>query len=523
MILDLATLPEDRDFDCDVCVVGSGAAGLALANELIDTRLRVVLLEGGGAVQESDSQELYRSEVTGLPFVGVHEGRFRTLGGSTTRWGGQALPLMPIDFEPRDWVAHSGWPLRYGDLVPYYQRAHDFLGTDRLNFTTDLLELLHTRPPAFDEATLQYHFSKWSPTPDLRTVYTEPIGRARNLTLLLHANLTGIELEEGLGRVRLVEARTLGGRVARVRPRALVIACGGIESARILLANREQMTCGIGNGRDLVGRFFQDHPAAPIGTLRTDRPDRVQRLFNLFHHRGRKYSVRLTASPELQRRERMLNASAGVMFDVGADDTYELLRRAYHLVRRREVGRELMVTLARCAAHAPALARPVFAYYARSRTYTPNATFRVVINMEQEPDPGSRVTLSADRDALGVPRSEIRWSLTEASRRTAVTFSAVMREQLRTANVGELELEDWLCAEDADWRTRLSDQNHHIGTTRMHESPAHGVVDPQLRVHGVANLYVASSSVFPTGGHSNPTLTLLALCMRLADRLHAEL
>ncbi|MEA2736618.1 MAG: hypothetical protein QOE14_3069, partial [Humisphaera sp.] len=252
--LDAAAAP----IECDICVIGTGAAGLAIANELLDTNLRLVFLEGGGADHEPASQDLYQSLVTGHPFAGHMTGRFRVLGGSTTRWGGQALRLTPIDFQPRDWVPHSGWPIRYDQLHDYYLRASRFLEVDELDFDRDLFRLLGTQPPGFDAARVHYHFSKWSPRPDLRLAHRAKLAASTRATLLLHANVTRIRLSGDHRHVDEVTVRSLGGRSATVRAKQFVLCAGGIETARILLANNTQQPAGIGNGRDLVGRFFQD-------------------------------------------------------------------------------------------------------------------------------------------------------------------------------------------------------------------------------------------------------------------------
>src|SRR5581483_7921509 len=151
------------------------------------------------------------------------------------------------------------------------------------------------------------------------------------------------------------------------------------------------------------------------------------------------------------------------------------------------------------------------------RTYTPDATFRVGLTTEQEPNPQSRVRLSTDLDALGIPKMVIEWRPTDATWHTASRFAACLQRQFERAGLGVIELDEWFHRPDA-WKSRLVDHYHHIGTARMHESPAHGVVDPDCRVHGINNLYIGSSAVFPTSGHSNPTLTIIALCLRLADQ-----
>lgn len=517
MIDDLAKVGDNLAVSCDVCVIGSGAAGLAIGVELSNSTLRVIILEAGGETTEDETQRLYDCEVSGIPYAGAEHGRFRVFGGSTTRWGGQALPLTQLDFEKRDWVQSSGWPISHSDLEFYYRRAARFLHVDEDNYDTDVFSRFGLTAPSFDPNELTFHASKWSPTPNLAAVYRARICQARNTLLLLHANVTKIALDEYRRSVTHVVASTLLGRRVQVSAREVVVCCGGLETARLLLANNQEMSCGIGNEHDMVGRYLQDHPGALVGTVQPRNPEAFQRLFNLRHASGVKYSLRCSATPQLQRREQMLNASAGIMFLPG-DSSLSALKTVYHSIRARRADRELAAALARVALHPFGAIQPVFEYLVRHRTYTPNARFLLGLTTEQEPNPDSRVRLSSELDALGLPKMLIDWRPTDATWHTASRFVAALQRQFERAGLGTIELDEWFCTPGA-WKTKLVDHYHHIGTARMHESPAHGVVDADCRVHAIDNLYVGSSAVFPTGGHSNPTLTIIALCIRLADRL----
>ena len=518
MIVDLNSSQEVSDVHCDVCVVGAGAAGLAIATEMLKTHKNIVVLESGGLEHEPATQALYDVEISGLPHAGATQGRFRVCGGSTTKWGGQALPLMPSDFEKRDWVAHSGWPLQFDELKPYYDRACQFLLVDNRNFDTDLFAYLHARPSLFDPDKIWYHFSKWSPKPSLRETYLPALQDSTRCKLLLHANVTRIILEKTLNRVSAVTARSLAGKTVTVRPKKLVLCVGGIETARLLLTNDTQQKSGIGNEYDLVGRYFQDHPNALVGWVKSQHAKQVQRLFNVFHKRGLKYSVRCTAASSWQRENRTLNASMGITF-VQDGTLFQDLRDVHATLRSGRVSLDLFRKLARAATHPSQVVTPVWHYAVRGRSFAPGAGLRVGLTCEQEPDPESRILLSEQTDALGVRRANVRWRLTDLTWFTFRQFAELLREQFREADLGEIELDPWLHQDATGWREHISDQYHHMGTARMHDSPRQGVVDPNCRFHDVSNLYIAGSAVFPTSGHSNPTLTILALSMRLADQL----
>lgn len=522
MILDLEEIHSPLKLQCDLCIVGSGAAGLALVSQMISTTLNVVILESGHLEFETATQKLYDVEVSGLPFDGATTGRFRVHGGSTTKWGGQALPLMPIDFEKRDWVANSGWPISYDELKPYYQRACQFLFVDNMNFDSDLFKFLKTKPPAFDLNKIWYHFSKWSPTPNIRENYLSAIKASNHCTLLLHANVTNIELNENSQFVQRIEASSLMGTKAVVQAKNFVICVGGIETARLLLANNHQQTNGIGNNYDLVGRFLQDHPTTTIGWIKTKNPQQVQRLFNVFHKRKLKYTVRCTAASSWQRQHRTLNMSADVDF-VQQDPIFQEIKEIYQTVRQGHLNIKMITQLFHAMRHPLASVLPVWHYLLKGRNYVPRAMLRLGLTSEQEPNPESRVLLSEHTDALGIPLANIRWKLTALTYYSIQRFATTLSDELKNTGIGELQLEPWLFENSSDWMNNMMDQFHHMGVTRMHDSPHHGVVDKNCRVHGLSNLFIGSSAVFPTGGHSNPTLTIIALCMRLADRFKQEL
>jgi len=520
MIVDLEN-SDDSDLQCDLCLVGSGAAGLAIASEMANTRFKTVIVESGGLHPEPPTQALYDVAISGLPHPGSTQGRFRICGGSTTQWGGQALPLMPMDFERRDWVANSGWPISFEELVPYYTRACRFLMVDDRNFDSDLFVLLKTRPPVFDER-LRYHFSKWSPKPSVREQYLPGLRTSDRCTLLLHANLTSIRLDGNFNRVERIEVQSLGGKKTTIRARTFVLCAGGIETARILLTNNQQQPNGIGNEHDLVGRFFQDHPSAMIGWLKTSDSKNAQQLLNVFHKNGLKYSVRCTANPAWQREKKTLNVSMGTTF-IESGAALQDAKDVYRAMRNGQIDGIFVRKLWQAARDPGATVLPAWHYLAHGRSYSPGAAMRIGLTSEQEPNPESRVLLSDQVDALGTPRSNVRWALTDLTRYTIRQYALLLREEFAQANIGEIELDDWVLDDAQPWTDHITDQFHHIGTARMSDSPHTGVVDRNCRIHSVSNLYIASSAVFPTSGHSNPTLTIIALCMRLADRLKIEL
>ncbi len=523
MIVDLNTLTETPEFSCDLCVVGSGAAGLAIASEVLHTPFKTLIVESGGMETEPPTQALYDVDLSGLPHPGSTKGRFRICGGSTTQWGGQALPLMSLDLEQRDWIPYSGWPISIDELRPYYTRASRFLRVDERNFDSDLFAYLKAQPPAFNSERVRYHFSKWSPHPSVRERYLADLANRDNCTLLLHANVTSILLEKELNRVKRILVRSLGGQTALVHARIFVLCVGGIETARLLLSNDQQQTRGIGNEHDLVGRFFQDHPSATIGWLDGSDLAAAQQWLNVFHKNGLKYSVRCTAAPKWQRENRTLNVSMGTTV-VADNSRLQDAKVFYDALRRRRldptVGRKLLSAML----HPEELILAGWHFLVHGRSFIPpGARLQIGLTSEQEPNPASRVMLSDKTDALGIRRSDVRWVLTERTNSTLRSYARMLREEFQRVGIGEIRLEKWVLDDSPQWTEHVTDQYHHMGTTRMNDSPRLGVVNSCCQVHGIANLYIGSSAVFPTSGHSNPTLTIIALCIRLADQLKQEL
>jgi choline dehydrogenase-like flavoprotein len=506
--------------DTDICIIGSGAAGLAIANEFLSQNIGVFLVESGGNLTEPETQGLYRSEVVGLPHRGTHEGRFRTLGGATTKWGGQSLPLTHFDFQKRYWVPWSGWDLTKEYLESYYQRGAKFLFTDTLNFDSDLLMIFNRKPIEFQSQLLHYHFSKWSPYPNLREKYLPLIRRSENVTLLFHANVIHFDLNESLERVSSITVKTIAQKTAYIRAKYFIICCGGIETARLLLAgNLSQCPQGIGNQNDLVGRYFQDHPAISAGTVVPHNDRWFQSLFNTCFWKGRKYSVRFSASERLQEKHQILNVSGGIMFDAPDDSAYVLAKEVYFQLQHRQIDNSLLKRLFQLSTKSQETITSVYAFIVQKQRFIPRATARLVLMCEQEPMPNSRISLSQERDILGMPRTVVNWQLTDLPSKTLYIFAKTVAQNLSQLNLGEVKLESWLTENYSTWQHHIGDQNHHMGTTRMNISAQQGVVDLSCRLHQVQNLYIGGSSVFPTSGHSNPTLTAIALSIRIADTL----
>jgi choline dehydrogenase-like flavoprotein len=486
------------------------------------------VLEGGGRSFDQRTQDLYRGEVVGMPHGGMLGYRYRVFGGSTTRWAGQALPLSNLDFALRDWVPGSGWPLRAADLAPYYARAARMMMIPAFPPDSDSEawpEAL-SRPPSFDPLLVRPRFSEFSPKPSFAELYGSRLRASTDVEVVLGANVTEIVPDPGAGGVDFLAARSLRGHRLEVRAAHFVLCMGGLEIPRVLLSSDRRCEGGVGNAHDLVGRSFGDHPGIEIGEIVARDPKLLRRTFRPRRKSRVKYAPLLAAGDELQRRERLVNAAALVQFggraasDVAAKTLLRAVRRSEFGAQARREAPAAVWALARNPA--PALRAAGRRLVLRQSGFDTSGTPVLAVGGEQAPNPDSRVYLTDERDELGMRRLALDWRVTELDLRSWRRFAEVAASELERVGLGTVDLDLDRLPEDPAQVTGLVDAGHHMGTTRMSQDPRRGVVDAGCRVHGLENLFVASSSVFPTGGFSNPTFTILALALRLADALKAR-
>jgi choline dehydrogenase-like flavoprotein len=531
LLTDARALDDGSEIRADVCVVGAGPAGITIARALADAPLDVCLMESGGFEPELWTQRLYRGEIAGRPYFGLDRCRFRLFGGTSNRWGGWCRPLEPLDFEARSWVPLSGWPFGIQAVVPYHQRASQLLGLNTSEFSTRHWRAIAPEPGIrLPEGTFENQVFQYSPETNFGQEHREALVDAPRVRTLLHANAVELELAVGGRSLRRVRAMTRHGRVISVAARAFVLAAGGIENPRLLLASNSQRPKGIGNEHDWVGRCFMEHPHAPLAHFVPASPA-ARRDFYRKHIYGR-HRIRgvLAPSAKLQRAAGLLGCSIAVeapYFTFGTpflEWPPELtfgMRRAAHWVDNT------IAWLASDAAQflyglprrwsALAQARRVARQGARFRAH-PTA-YPLYLRAEQRPNPRSRVVLSARRDALGSPQARLEWHLSAEDTESLWRNATELKAAIEAAGIGRVVLPEGV--ERERWRERIIGAPHHIGTTRMSADSKLGVVDEHCRVHSVENLFVAGSSVFPTAGYANPMFTIISLALRLADRLCA--
>jgi choline dehydrogenase-like flavoprotein len=522
MIDDLRRLEDGAELEADVCVIGAGAAGIAIAHELLGSRADVLVLESGGRRRSAATERLNEGEANGLSETALTEGRGRLLGGTTALWAGQCLPLDASTPVRRPWVPASGWPFGHEELEPFYRRAEALLQIEGEVYDERVWDAFGIARPAVDPRRFLHRFTVWCPETHLGRLYRGRLAASANVRVLLHATATEIVTSPSGERFASVRAATPEGKRVRVRAKACVLSAGAVENARLLLASAGVHPAGVGNGHDVVGRYFQDHPNGHVATIRGHRIERLQELYGLLRRARIRYLARLSLSADLERAHEVLACSAYPVFHVADHAAMEAARRLQRAAKGRRRPAALRRDLAQVARASGPLVSAARRRIARDRS-AGVVPHRVTLQLhaEQAPNPSSRVTLTRRRDRLGVPLPSVDWRLTELDQRTAQAMVQEVARELRRLGLGDVRPEPWL-AQDG-WAGHMDDSMHQMGTTRLGTDPRTSVVDAECRVHGVDGLFVAGASVFPTAGAANPTLTIVALAARLADHLSAEL
>lgn len=520
MIIDLAESEAVDSRHSSVCIAGAGAAGICLALALAKSGITVTLLESGGLQEEAATQELYASEVTGVPHEGIHTGRFRVLGGTTTRWTGLIRELDASNFEFRSWIPNSGWPVSKQVLAPYYQRALELEGlTSAISDDDAVWKKINCPRPNFGKH-LEPFFLRWCPEANFARLHGEELRKPGKITVYLHANVCEILLKEGHGAIAGLHCRTLNGHSEIFTAEQYVFCLGGIESARILLQPLAQARVAPWNAHGLVGRYFQDHIGTTLLEIKPRSRRQFHRWFDNVYRSGHRYLPRLKLPADEQRRLQCLAISASFEVQNARTEAYNEFINFAGRMRRRKFRSGDLAAAFRYLPAAGLAVRKTLRYGLRGRGYNPSETgIFLRFHTEQSPNSESRIELTTERDATGLFRSRLHWAVRDLEVHTIQQFARVVSEAFRRNDFAEVVAEPAIENGGCELIKRMEDTYHHMGATRMADSPERGVVDADLRLFGVRNGYVCGSSVFPTSGFANPTHTIIALAVRLGDHL----
>lgn len=527
MHIDLNDYDGTASFHAEICVVGGGAAGITVARRLLTLGHSVTLLESGGLDYEPETANLNAGTNVGEAYYDLEDSRLRFFGGTTAIWGGRIAELDPIDLESRAWVPHSSWPIGWSELAAYYPLARRIFQIPESSVALSELRAQVPDFPQFNAEVLdiglwdfdpRFNRFQFAACPDLAS-------HAR-CTIVTHATVTELRLHPGGQHVEALTVKSLTGRHLSIKAGTVILAAGGIENPRLLLASRSVASHGIGNDHDQVGRYFMEHPHARGGRIVGAEAWTLLKAFGCRHSLGgRKAAALIKPSAALQEQRGILNTSLTIGARQPADASQDLGMRAYtklkHGVAPTRRGRALWMATKKFANWAQSHTDPVRPWLLHRAGLRDLA---LIVRAEQAPNPQSRIVLTDQVDPLGMPRVALDWRMSRLDVESVGGLVSALDSELRRLGLGRVEASDWL-SNGEGWSTdpMISAHPiggyHHMGTTRMSDDPRAGVTDQSGRVHGVDNLYVVGSSVFPTSGWANPTLTVVALALRTGDQV----
>ncbi len=518
MLIDARSLGAGTVIEADLCVIGAGAAGITLARAFAGTSLQVAILESGGEELEADTQALYVGKNIGLPYYELDVCRLRYLGGTTNHWGGHCMPFHAYEFEPREDIPHTGWPISIKDVESYFPEVAQIVATPKGGWDAAHWEqVLGKKRLPLDPGLFSTDVhTVWQNR--LGEIYRNDLEAMPNVRIYLNANVVEIEVEPNASHVTGLRVRAGFGPEIAARAKRYVLAAGGIENPRLLLSSDSVQTEGLGNGHDLVGRYFTDHNACKVGTIVPTDPGVDIGFYYKQSVPGGRIFPHLSLTEAAQRRERICPVTFALL--PRPDEAYSspgfasfrsVGRDIKHLRFPDDLGRHV----ANIAGDLGSLAGLAFdtARYGQ----VPVERIDVVVATIPAPNPDSRVTLGEERDPLGMRRVDVDWRLTPLDKQTVRRSTELLAAEVARAGIGRMQT--IVEGDDLTWPEDNHGGFHHVCTTRMSADPADGVVDPDCKVHGIDNLWIAGSSVFATPGIGTPTFMLIALALRLADHL----
>lgn len=523
MFIDFNDLADDQAWNVDLCIIGAGPAGIAIASKFLATGVSVCLIESGGLEADSAIQALADGEMVGRPEDNLKGQRNRQFGGSTNSWAGACAPMSEIDFEPRPWLGLEGWPFSMRDLEPYYKRAQTMFEIGPFNYEARHWDGGGNRFLAFDPTLLETRIWQLSPQSNFGLIYREAFRSSANCKVLLNATVTEISAHEAMKTIIGIRVESLGGKTATVKARTYVLACGGIDNARLLLLSRQHTLAGLGNEHGLVGRYFMQHPHVGAASLRFTAPLSWTKSYKDFCNGGLWLRARFGLTREAQEHLGILNPVASVINRFITNSLTHSQSIGYLAVKRLTLGLSHGRVPLQLPSELGKIAKDLPGVVTGSWQHLRHRTGALYFMNEQMPNPESRVTLSSKRDAFGLEKARVNWRLSPIDKHSIRVMVHTIGFELKRLGLADVTADDWLTADDTTWPDSLNGGYHHMGTTRMGTTSRASVVDPDAKVHGLDNLYIAGSSIFPTVGCANPTLTLVATSLKLADHLSDRL
>ena len=433
--------------------------------------------------------------------------------------------MNELDFTERGWIPHSGWPITFSELSEHYDKAQEYCQLGRNAYLAQDWISDFTELPDFETDNLLPRVWQFSSPPlHFGQAYQQALEKLPTVAIYTHANVTNLNLDSSGREIVSVDIATLNGKNGTLKAGQFVLACGGIENPRLLLASNDVSEKGIGNDNDLVGRFFMEHIEVESATITGFDGNQMRQLKRVRSQSGVEVGVAFCTPESKQKELEIGNGGAFIAAPprISKSNGWTAFLAYRDALLKARLPKNALDNLSQLLVDFDTMAG-VFALRLQGKETSAildKGSINIISIAEQVPNPASRVTLSGKKDLLGNPQANLNWQVTDLDKHTVQSTMELIATEMSRLDIGRVKIEEWLQAgSGSEWSPRLRGGHHHMGTTRMADSPTEGVVDKNCKVHGIDNLFIAGSSVFPTGGYVNPTLTIVALSIRMAEHL----
>lgn len=553
MIIESLKINNRSIINYDICIVGSGAAGITIALQYLNTNKKVAILSGGGWNETFANRELNKGIIdSNHHHEPLEENRRRQFGGTTAAWGGRCIPFDSIDFEKRDWLTDCEWPFDEEEIKQYYDAALNICDAGKNNFDArsvfpnmgkEIIEGLD------NEDISSWQLERWSPPVKFGERYKEVLLNSKNIDVFLDAHASNFNIAvEGNGKIESVDF-SINSIKDKIKAEIFILSAGGIENPRLLLTSKSKIfPNGIGNQNDNVGRYYMSHLTGTFAIVKPLNRDKI--ILNFEKDADGVYCRRRWwISPKAQEKYKIGNSIFFLHRSLNGEGHRDSIFSSIYLAKtflkviknrkrisikaewaesKSEIKQHLNIVLRDSPNLIPKLFNLAKMRFAKRRLpfILPSINsnqFCLYFQTEHLPNRNSRIYLSDKQDILGIPLPIVSIDFQTIDIETIVTAHKIFVDRFIEKEIGEIVFNEDKLREFL--RIKIDNFNssaHHLGTTRMSSDPQLGVIDKNCKVFETENLYIAGASVFPTGGHANPTLLIITLALRLADYLKTK-
>ena len=511
-------------FTSDICIIGAGIAGLVIADELKKSGLKINILEAGGEKHDySLTKNLFKVKMLSYKHTGAMKGRYRVFGGSSIKWGGQLLPLNKIDFQKRSYIPNSGWPIKINSLKPFYRNCEELLGVNSESYGKIFSKKFFGKFKPKNFNNIKFRFSKWAPFShrNLSKTLGRRCKKSKNIKIFLNTTATRIVLNKSNQEVAYIRALNDKKEKIYFKSNTFILAGGTFETVRLLLISKDINGKSIGDHSDLLGKYFHDHISIKVAEIKPKNRNLLLDHWSPKFVNSTLHTIKMEATEKWQREKKSLNVLSHIIYEEGNKSFINILREIYQSYQEGFFKikfikfRDIFILLKNII---NIILISLFILIKKRKLPSNSADIFLYLDCEQYPNIKNQILLNDKKDEFNMNKLSINWSWSTYEIKALSEFSKEINREWENLNLGKLKwLVDFKNAKNL--KEIIKDTYHPMGGTRMSNKKTDGVVDKNLKVHNIKNLYIASCSVFPTGGSSNPTMTLILLCLRLSKFL----